>query len=108
MSLSASDKAIAKDANTVAQTLTIELRKKATDAGWPVNIVIALSVVVKDGTLVIDYPDVLAKKIEDLEYGSEAVPPHSVLRAFQNRISSHLKEFYTRKVDELMTEMELF
>lgn len=108
MLLSAKNKADEKDITALAQDLTIELRKKAIDAGWPTNVITVLSIIFKDGSLIVDYPPALENKIEDLEYGSGKNPPHSVIRAFQNRISSKLKEFYEKQADKLMTEMELF
>lgn len=108
MSVSASNKATEKEAEALAQDLTVELRRKATDAGWPSSVIIVLSVIFKDGLLVIDYPESMVNKIEDLEYGSESTPPNSVLRAFQNRIGETLKEFYEKQADKIMSEMELF
>ncbi len=71
------------------EPLTKSLRSDAVSSGWPEEIANYLSVVVVDDNLLINYPDELAKIIEDLEYGNGSDSPTPVMRRFlgNNQIS---------------------
>lgn len=67
---------------SLAQELTLSLRKDAKAAKWPTNVANSLSVVIVDQKIQISYPTKMAKQIEDLEYGSNAGFANPVLRKF--------------------------
>lgn len=62
--------------------LTSALKEAALAAGWDSMLVSQLSVVADDTGINIEYPEGIAEKIEDLEYGTLDHPPASVFRTF--------------------------
>jgi hypothetical protein len=82
--------------NELIPYLTKELQKFASASGWPSNVVSQLSIQNDGYDLVIAYPDHLEQKIEELEYGTQSMPPRSVIRPFTNRYS---REAYNRLSD---------
>jgi len=67
------DKALAE----INDSLTQDLRKKATSAGWPVSVVRTLRVDVRK-----DEPVRVTSAAQDLEYGTESQAPSPVIRKF--------------------------
>lgn len=61
---------------------TANLRAAATSAGWPVIAVAQLSVVLRNGSYSVNYPDSIREQVELLEYGTETTPPNPVIRNF--------------------------
>jgi len=77
----------------LAIRLTPSLRKMAVDSGWPTDLVSALSLKVDDNNnLYVDYPENLAQRIEDEEYGSFQTMPNAVIRPFIMRSSAAIAE----------------
>jgi hypothetical protein len=68
--------------NGLQDSLTLDLKADAINAGWPIQIVNTLSVVVDGLTIIINYDDNYAAEIEDLEYGTEHESPKSIFRTF--------------------------
>jgi hypothetical protein len=68
-----------KDLN---KALTTELRSDALAAGWPRELVKSLEVSINKLSIMIDYDERYAVKIEDLEYGTEDTNPSPVFRKF--------------------------
>jgi hypothetical protein len=67
--------------------LNKELQRAAETAGWPKEITEKMSVTAEGGDLLVSYPDDVADKIEELEYGTQTKPPRAVIRPFISRQS---------------------
>jgi len=96
-------------AQSAAKELTLELRELAVAAGWPADVANSLSVTLSEGSLNIDYPENMDKKIQDLEYGNAATPPKTVLRKFMYRTEGIASKILGGEVlDNLIMEAEVF
>ena len=73
---------IVKASKTLDKPLTQALRKDAISAGWPVALTKKLRVVMTDSSMDVEYPEDIATRIEDLEYGDGDAPPMPVFRKF--------------------------
>lgn len=100
--------AVHEAAMKAAQTLTLSLRDKAAQAGWPADIVVQLSVVAVDGDLRFDYPEELSSKVEDLEYGTVNSTPSAVLRPFEARFVSDIAEMMDSEYLDALYDMGAF
>jgi hypothetical protein len=74
--------------NGLSGPLTSALKEAALAAGWDSMLVAQLSVVADDTGINIEYPEGIADKIEDLEYGTIDHPPASVFRTFLTKNST--------------------
>jgi hypothetical protein len=107
--INSSDELAFMYAKSAAKELTLELRDTALDAGWPADIARALSVVVTNGSLNIDYPESMDQRVQDLEYGSFQKPPASVMRKFMYRTEKVTSQILGGEVlDSLIMEAEVF
>ena len=96
-------------AESAAKKLTLELRDLAVAAGWPADVARSLSVVLNDGSLNIDYPENMDKRIQDLEYGNFQTPPKTVFRKFMYRTEGVASSILGGEVlDQLVMEAEVF
>jgi hypothetical protein len=96
-------------AKSAAKELTLELRDLAVAAGWPVDVASALSVVLNNGSLNIDYPESMDQRVQDLEYGSFEKPPKSVMRKFMYRTEQVTSQILGGEVlDTLIMEAGVF
>ena len=73
---------LSKSVKTLNKTLTQDLRKNAISAGWPVALTKRLRVVTTDVSMDVEYPEDLASRVEDLEYGDGVTSPNPVFRKF--------------------------
>ena len=73
---------LTKSAKTLNKPLTQALRKDALSAGWPVALTKQLRVVITNTSMDVEYPENLASRVEDLEYGDGVTPPSPVFRKF--------------------------
>lgn len=80
--------------------LTLELRRKARSAGWPLKLVNSLTVVAEKGAIFVDYPEEYRQEIEDTEYGTTSKPPVSVIRPFIYTASSEVAWALKQRVAE--------
>lgn len=64
-----------------------DFMKFARDQRWPENIINSIRVTVKDDKIVLEYPESLKEKIQDLEYGKFTNPPAAAIRKFTGRIA---------------------
>ena len=84
---------IKKAADRAASDFTPLLQDTAIKAGWPPYIVNEMSVKEENGELYVDYPEDLANRVNDLEYGTETTSPNAVLRVFLSRHQYQTDEF---------------
>lgn len=77
----------------------------AADAGWPENVVRDLSVIVKDGKLVVSYPRSITKQVQDLEYGTEVEAPRPVIRRFEYALPDIIQPYLEKELESRMTEV---
>ena len=82
------------------------LRLAADAGGWSDEIISKLSVEYKDGALSITYPDELEQQIQDLEYGSEGIPPRPVIRSFIYRADPYIKSVLANQTIDLLMQYE--
>ena len=80
------------NAAAIEKSMTESLRTAALAADWPANIATQLSIVVTDSAISISYPDDIAQKVEDLEYGTPSTPAASVFRKFLNNNSEAVSD----------------
>mgnify|MGYP006272954109 CR=1 FL=1 len=87
MSISVSElNSLALDvAKRVIPSLNANLKAYAKSAGWPDNVIAAMSVSYDSGDIFVDYPENLAAEIDDLEYGKPFGLPNPVIRPFMER-----------------------
>ena len=92
----------AKAAVKEAVTLTANLRNYARQAGWPVSIVMQLSVSNdrSDGKWSVKYPKAIDNQVIDLEYGTDSVPPNPVIRDFIRGMEPDLGDEWFDKLME--------
>ena len=92
----------AKAAVKEAVTLTANLRNYARQAGWPVSIVMQLSVSNErsDGKWSVKYPTAIDNQVIDLEYGTDSVPPNPVIRDFIRGMEPDLGDEWFDKLME--------
>jgi len=74
--------ALTQSTKTLNKPLTQALRKDAVSAGWPVALTKKLRVVITNTSMDVEYPEDLASRVEDLEYGDGITPPSPVFRKF--------------------------
>lgn len=84
--------------------LTDMLRAKAQERAWPLPIVMQLRVVYDEDhdSYTVTYPQGVKKKIEDLEYGTQKIPPNPVIRPFMNRMPYFTKKMTNDFEEELL------
>lgn len=70
------------EASSVEDKYTKNLQALAVSAGWPVLIAVQLSVKIKNGQYVVDYPDGIREQVIILETGTETTPANPVIRNF--------------------------
>lgn len=92
----------AKAAVKEAVTLTANLREYARQAGWPIALVMQLSVSNNrsDGKWSVKYPKSIDGQIIDLEYGTDSVPPNPVIRNFIRGMEPDLGDEWFDKLME--------
>lgn len=84
---------IATDAARLLQpVLEDNLKEFAETAGWPANIVKALSVDFNGDNLLVKYPEELSDQIDDLEYGKMYGVPNPAIRPFIYNSESYIKD----------------
>jgi hypothetical protein len=86
------EQALVQASEQTARRLTSRLRRSAYRSGWPTSIARHLTVRHNDGDFDIHYPESVARKVEDLEYGTQSAPPNAVMQQFRNRIGLHSGE----------------
>lgn len=84
-----------KELKKLEKVLSIQLRKDATDAGWPSEAAAKLRVVVGTSGIDVLYPEALSEVIDDLEYGTPDSNPRPVFRKFASKHSSILVDQLT-------------
>lgn len=75
--------------------LTKSLHIWAKKSGWPERVIESMSVIYKDGSIVVNYPEDTANEIESLEYGGGGgvyVMPNAVIRPFTYRAASEIND----------------
>ena len=102
------EKAAIDVAQKSAQKLTPVLRNMASQAGWPGEVVLELSVKAKDADIYIDYPESIDSVIQDLEYGEEHGTPKAVLRPFMARYAANLEQEVSESIVNILTEIGAF
>lgn len=96
--------ALSSSLKNLAKPLTESIRKDALIAGWPLFLANSLSVRVDRNSLAVEYPEDLAEKIEDLEYGNGTSTPRPVLRKFASKHKLKLKNDITEASAEWLFE----
>ena len=88
--------------------LTPKLRKMAHRSGWPAEVISKLEVR-SDGSggLYVYYPEDIAERVEDLEYGNLNALPNSVIRSFIYRTSSMMDEVLGSEIVDGISDIEL-
>lgn len=90
-------------------TLTDYLRTTAETAGWPENVIRALSVEFDGNNVYVDYPDNFANIIDDLEYGKPYGLPNPVIYPFIMRSMPYVSDVFSNTaLDEIMDMEEVF
>lgn len=88
-----------------SQSISSSVQELAANSGWPEGIVNQLSVIVKEGQLIVNYPASISKEIQDLEYGTEVHPPKPVLRKFEYMLPDLLQPYLEKELDSRMSEV---
>lgn len=102
------EKAAKDAAQKSALKLTPVLRNMASQAGWPGEVILELSVKAKDANIYIDYPEALDSTIQNLEYGEEKGTHKAALRPFMARYAAHLEQEVSESIVDILTEMGAF
>lgn len=55
----------------------------------------------------VSYPDVLKKRIEDIEYGTQDTPPNPAIRSFLNRLDDREETFEDSLAETFLHIMNL-
>jgi hypothetical protein len=98
---------IVKASKTLNKPLTQALRKNALSAGWPVSLTKRLRVVMTDSSMDIEYPEDIATRIEDLEYGDGTTPPMPVFRKFAKNNKLTLEDALVDVTTEYLFDSEI-
>jgi hypothetical protein len=86
--------------------LTDELKTAAKIAGWPQEVIDALSIKFDGSSLSVDYPTAMSKTIDDLEYGKDAEPPNPVIRSFIYRSSETVESVLANRSINTLFDLE--
>jgi hypothetical protein len=86
--------------------LTEDLRSAAKVSGWPAEVIDSLSIKFDGAILSVDYPAAMAKTIEDLEYGTGAEMPNSVIRSFIYRSGETLESVLANRSVSTLFDLE--
>ena len=92
---------------TLDKPLTQALRKDAISAGWPVALTKKLRVVMTDSSMDVEYPEDIATRIEDLEYGNGDAPPMPVFRKFAKAHKLKLEDALVDVTTEYLFDSEI-
>jgi hypothetical protein len=69
-----------------------KLKETAQTAGWPPNIVNAISIDFNGDDLLVKYPEELSDEIDDLEYGKPYSVPKAAIRPFIYSSEAYIKD----------------
>ena len=86
--------------------LTEELRTAAKNSGWPTEVIETLSIKFDGSSLSVDYPTAMAKTIDDLEYGTGAEMPNSVIRSFIYRSGETVESVLANRSISTLFDLE--
>ena len=93
-------KRISKKLNESKANLTSLVVRDAIMAGWPIDIARSLSINVVGADLEITYPPKVAAAVDELEYGTRALSPMSVLRLFKKRHAEDIDKIIAGAMSE--------
>ena len=96
-------KAVIKSLRQKERELTKALVSQAIQAGWPRNLASALRVRVASDDIMVTYPPLLAKDIEDLEYGTLDEGPRPVFRRFVEKQYATLNKALEDALSEILS-----
>jgi hypothetical protein len=68
-----------------AKLMTAQMRKEATDSGWPSNIVNAISVKYTNNGFDFNVPKKYQESVDNLQYGNSTNQPNRVFHRVANR-----------------------
>lgn len=91
-------------ATQVAESLTSNLRGIASDSGWPTEAVESLSVIYRDGEVIVDVEDSKRDLVNQLEYGTEDMGPNSVTRKFKAAMPDIITPFILEDMSASLEE----
>jgi len=100
---------IGKTFDEAANQLTNDLRQKALQHAWPIGLIVNMYVryLPEDDTFDIQYTPGYKQRIEDLEFGTQNVPPNPVIRPFMNRIEGFVEDYEEQHQESILETMEL-
>lgn len=96
-------KAVIKALRKKERDLTKALIAQAAQAGWPRNLANSLRVRVANDDIMVTYPPLLAREIEDLEYGSLDEGPRPVFRRFVEQQYATLNKALEDALSEILS-----
>ena len=100
------DAVVSDAAYYLNKELDPELKAAAKTAGWPKEIVDALSVQFDGEDIFVAYPPQLESQIDNLTYGTGPISPNPVILPFRNRSSDTVKSVLANRVVSNLFQLE--
>jgi hypothetical protein len=76
-------------------------------SGWPDDVIAQLTVSYDDGKLNLTYPESIAKRVDDLQYGdANGTPPRPLINNFIRRAESAIQKSLANNTLDLLLEMQ--
>lgn len=91
-----------------AKRLTPEFRSTALLSGWPYDIVSQITIEERDGDLFVQYPDEIASRVEDLEYGTQKSAPNAVIRVFMDSHAGPTNDIFDSAFENVISSLGAF
>lgn len=90
----------------LSKDLEPKIKDAATKAGWPKDVVEALSIKFDGDNIYLDYPPQLSNVIDDLTYGTGVTPPNPVVLPFKYRSTDAVKQIFEERAVVNLFELE--
>jgi hypothetical protein len=75
--------------------------------GWPDDVIAQLTVSYEDGKLNLTYPDAIAERVDDLQYGdANGTPPRPLINNFTRRAETAIQKSLANNTLDLLLDMQ--
>jgi hypothetical protein len=91
-----------------AKNLTPQFQKEAINAGWTSDVVMQMTVEEQNGDLYINYPQEIAQKVDELEYGTPTSPPNPAIRKFMSSYSEGTEDVFEKVFEDISVDLGAF
>lgn len=103
------NRTIKQHAESTSKTLTTNLRLLAINKNWPLQLAMSISVYYDkdEDEFALFVPDNLKQSVEDVEFGTQDIPPNSVVRPYLDKVNRDTKTLGDTFEQDLLSGLEL-